>query len=637
LYPGKCIMIFSVHRVLLRLLFRIRHAVRRLAMPQLIIALLLIGTSFLTLSGDIAPLPVLAAPHASQSASSTTSGSVANSVSTVTVAQETASTSSSTSNIPIISTGQPLLSITPSPGITPLIPPTSTSQTTSATTPASTATPTGSAQTGATPLAATATTSQLIFGTNMSLFDAHDQVLTSAPTRTLLIQMGTPIIRMPLRSSLSDAVEEQAAQAIKQIGATPLVILRGAVDSNVLADDTRAINYINTIFGNNTVYYEYGNEEDLAGVKVSQYIASWNSVIPQLQRLAPNGRFIGPVNFQYDANYLRAFLQEANPRPAAVSWHEYTCDVSWAQDVCISHIDNWTKHVSDARAVMNATIKTTLPIMITEWNYAPNATANDGKNNDRSFMTTWTTKALQTLAANNIYAAMQYSVTNTAIPLIDSNNALTTQGSVFQALHHQLMTQGNMTTPIPLPTTAVTPTAVPTATATATPTPSPTAAPSPTATATPSPVVTPSPTATPTPSPVVTPSPSPTATPLPTATPTAKPSPTATPTPTVTPTHVATPSPTASPEATPSPAETPSSTETATPSPTITPTVTPESTVTPTTTPDSSPTATPEGTVTPTPTKTGGKAGTPTVTPSSTATPQPETPTPSTSQVLNVL
>jgi hypothetical protein len=372
--------------------------------------------------------------------------------------------------------------------------------------------------------------SPFIFGTNLGLFDGNDQVLTSSTTRSVLTQMRIPIIRMPVRSGLSDAIEIQASQAIKQIGATPLVILHGAVDTNAMSDNTRVINYINTIFGTSTVYYEFGNEEDLAGVNASRYLASWNSIVPQLKQLAPNARFIGPVNFQYNASYLQTFLQQANPRPDAVSWHEYTCDDSWAQAVCISHIDNWTKHISDARTMMTATIGTALPIMITEYNYAPNATPNDGKNNDAAFMTTWTARALQTLAANNIYAAMQYSVTNTAIPMIDTSGAPTTQGAVFQSLYQALLTQGHLVTPTALPTVAVTPTD----------TPSPAATPSPTAT--PLPATTPTPTATPTPSttgvstPTATPSPVATITPSPTATSTPTVSGTVTPTPTLTPT-----------------------------------------------------------------------------------------------------
>lgn len=291
--------------------------------------------------------------------------------------------------------------------------------------------------------------SPFLFGTNLSLFNSNDQVLSSSTTRTLLQSMHARIIRMPVRSSLSEATEIAAAQMIKGLGATPLLVLRGAVDANVLADNSRIINDMNRIFGNSLVYYEYGNEEDLLGVDVTGYTASWNAIVPQLKRIALNGQFIGPVNFQYDRTYLTTFLQHASPRPDEVSWHEYTCDDSWSSDICISHIDNWTKHISDARAAMAATIGTALPIMITEWNYAPNAVPNDGKNNNSSFMTTWTGKALQTLAANRIFASMQYSCTDTAIPMISSNNTPTSQGMVFQNQYVQMITGGQQPTPAP--------------------------------------------------------------------------------------------------------------------------------------------------------------------------------------------
>ncbi len=289
--------------------------------------------------------------------------------------------------------------------------------------------------------------SPLLFGTNLGLFNSNDQVLTSATTRNLLQQMHVRIMRMPVRSSLSEATEIQAAQTIKNLGAMALVTLRGEVDANVLADDTTIINGMNSVFGNSVVYYEYGNEEDLLGVKVDKYTASWNAVIPKLKQIALNGQFIGPVNFQYDRTYLTTFLQNANPRPDEVSWHEYTCDDSWASDICISHIDHWTNHISDARSAMTATIGTALPIMITEWNYAPNAVPNDGKNNDSTFMSTWTSKALQTLADNGIFAAMQYSCTNTAIPLIDSGGSPTAQGKAFQGVYEQKILGGQQSTP----------------------------------------------------------------------------------------------------------------------------------------------------------------------------------------------
>jgi hypothetical protein len=297
------------------------------------------------------------------------------------------------------------------------------------------------------PISATTPVSPLLFGTNMGLFNSNDQVLNSTTTRTALQQIHVRIIRMPTRASLTEATEIQAAQMIKSLGATPLIILRGQLDKSVLADDIRTVHDMNTIFGRNIVYYEYGNEEDLQGISVDQYTASWNSVIPQLKRIAQNANFIGPVNFQYDHTYLATFLRNAQPRPDEVSWHEYTCADAWSTSLCISHIDRWTDHITDARATMISTLGKQLPIMITEWNYAPDAVPNDGKNNNSAFMNTWTAHALQTLAANRVFASMQYSCTNTAIPLVDANGTITAQGAMLQTQYQNIILNGKLPVP----------------------------------------------------------------------------------------------------------------------------------------------------------------------------------------------
>jgi hypothetical protein len=291
--------------------------------------------------------------------------------------------------------------------------------------------------------------SPFIFGTNISLFDGNDQLLNSTAAQALLPQLHMRIIRMPTRNSLSQATLMQAARIIKDAGATPLVILQGgAVTPNALDYDTQVINNMNTIFGNSTVYYEYGNEEDLNGVSVGSYVASWNSIIPRLQSLAHNAQFVGPVNFQFDPNYLRTFLQQANPHPAAISWHEYTCDVNDDNNTCIANINHWTTHIATARAIMQQTIGSELPIMITEWNFASNASGNDSKSTDSTFITNWTTTALQTLAANRVFAAMQYAVTNSASPLINGNNAITAQGQAFQSAYQKMIVNGQPPTPV---------------------------------------------------------------------------------------------------------------------------------------------------------------------------------------------
>jgi hypothetical protein len=301
---------------------------------------------------------------------------------------------------------------------------------------------------GPTPTPTIEPVSPYIFGTNMSLFDIHDQVLNSAETRALLQQMHMTMMRMPVRENLSTATEVQAAQVIKSLGEVPLLVLPGSRFANALSFDTNIIQAMNQVFGNSPVYYEFGNEDDLHGMPVSGYTSAWNTIVPQLKKVALNGKFIGPVNYQYNHDYLNYFLQHAQPLPDAISWHEYTCDAADAASVCIAHIANWTTHIADARAIMQATVKTLLPIMITEWNYAPDAYANDGKNNDPNFLKTWTTQALQTLAANRVFASMQYSCTNTAIPLITPGNQMTMQGEIFQAQYTQMIVQHQQPAPV---------------------------------------------------------------------------------------------------------------------------------------------------------------------------------------------
>ncbi len=181
--------------------------------------------------------------------------------------------------------------------------------------------------------------SPLIFGTNMSLFASAstDQRLDSPATQKALQQIHVQIIRMPVRPGIPEELEIKAAKAIKQIGAVPLVILNGPLVSDPLSVDRRIVQDMKQIFGNETVYYEFGNEEDLQGVSTQRYVTSWNTIIPQLKHLSPGAHFIGPVNYKYSRGNLTAFLQQAQPRPDEVSWHEYVCGSRSQPAPCIRY------------------------------------------------------------------------------------------------------------------------------------------------------------------------------------------------------------------------------------------------------------------------------------------------------------
>jgi hypothetical protein len=259
-------------------------------------------------------------------------------------------------------------------------------------------------------------------------------------------QMHIRIVRVPVRTKLPNEIELQAVKAVKSIGAIPLIVLNGVRNPNALADDTRMIQDVNSVFGSSLVYYEFGNEDDWNGVTITRYTNGWNTLIPQFKRVALNGKFIGPVSYEYSHDNLTAFLQGANPRPDAISWHEYTCSYKDPANSCLAQLDRWSTHISDARTVMPNILGTMLPIMITEWNYASDQSTqhnglpiDDGKYNNAGFMTEWTTKALRTLAANQVFASMQYSVTNTALSLITLHETLTTQGATLQSLYQTLI------------------------------------------------------------------------------------------------------------------------------------------------------------------------------------------------------
>jgi hypothetical protein len=320
-----------------------------------------------------------------------------------------------------------------------------------ATTPRATSTAAASQPASTPDLNPTGPISPLIFGTNMGLFNDHDQVIQSKDTQSLMQQLHIKIVRVPARKNITSAVFVQALQAIKQVGAVPLVVLNGVQSPDtMLASDITAVKDVSSVFGDTTVYYEFGNEDDYHGIDVTKYTDGWNTVIPQLKKLAPHAHFVGPVSWQYDEPFLVSFLKNAKVQPDEISWHEYTCDLKWTNATCLNNLDKWTKHVSAARKAMATTIGKVLPIMITEWNYTASQSTqsngqpiDDGKYSDQQFMTEWTTKALQTLANNRIFASMQYTVTDTALPMITYNQNITTQGAAFQSLYQKMFPSGS--------------------------------------------------------------------------------------------------------------------------------------------------------------------------------------------------
>jgi hypothetical protein len=283
-------------------------------------------------------------------------------------------------------------------------------------------------------------TNHLIFGANLDR-----QISTSPHAQILAKQLGLRTIRLGDNSNGQLLAEFYSkVQTIKDMGLVPLIILHGGA----IADpeqrrtlDIDMVNKIQQIFGgpDAEVHYELGNENDLnPGMSAKAYTAMWNTLLPTLKPLAPHSWFGGPVNFQQNPTYISYFVHNAHPRPDFISWHEYTCGREAPASHCIKHIDNWTTHVNNTRNAITVNSDPVPPIMISEWNYSPAGIAGDGKSSDPLFLEQWTARALQTLAANNIFASYHFNVEE-ILGLIDNNNNPTVQGQAFHIAHELLI------------------------------------------------------------------------------------------------------------------------------------------------------------------------------------------------------
>jgi hypothetical protein len=220
--------------------------------------------------------------------------------------------------------------------------------------------------------------------------------MNSAAVQTTVRSHGTSYLRMPPRNDWTDAQYLKLLAAIKNVGATPLVIVHGACGGSARND--HRLTLVDSVFPGRS-WVEYGNENDqsCAG-NVSRYIAGWNVDVP---------------------------------RPDAVSWHDYVCSTDDSDEYCLDHIARWRNHATDMASRMT-TAAYRVPAWITECNMDPQADPRYS----RSFIQTWTARALDQwakLEADQLVdVTMLYTMTDQGnFGLFASDGSLTLQGRTF--------------------------------------------------------------------------------------------------------------------------------------------------------------------------------------------------------------
>ncbi len=298
--------------------------------------------------------------------------------------------------------------------------------------------------------------SPFICGTNM-----HSELASDLPATR---QVGVTTIRFGPGPDYS-----QNLVAAMNAGFQPMIILRGceiADPTQRLSANQKMVAEAQQVFGANArVFYEIGNENDLTclpptdppgkALNSAQYTAMWNSMVPQLRQLAPNSWFGGPVMSYPHADYIAGFVHSAEPKPDFISWHEYPCRSNSSRAECMQNTLSWHTQIKDVKSSIAANGDVLPPMMVTEWNYAPDeGVPADDKHGDPVFMHNWTVTALRVLIDNGVYAAYQFNVYVT--PLIGS-----AQGRAFQDICRQIIAGTGGTSSSVAPSDLTYPTAVP--------------------------------------------------------------------------------------------------------------------------------------------------------------------------------
>ncbi len=255
--------------------------------------------------------------------------------------------------------------------------------------------------------------------------------MRSAAVWDILRQVHVQFIRVGLQDGPLTPTEITVLTRIRESCMTPLVLLHLHIS---LSQAQFVVNTFNTYFGNSLVYYEFGNEPDVAFMSPQTYTSLWNQIVPQLKQVALNGEFGGPTVSYPFAGFIGYFMAHARPTPDFISWHKYYCSASMSTSACKADITNTLNR--DVPAIQNA-IRSTghaiPPFIISEWNFAQ---GNIDRTTD--FKETFVSYVFHEMVKHGIFASNQFEATDFDHPwMLVSNDAVTPESIAFKQTFEQ--------------------------------------------------------------------------------------------------------------------------------------------------------------------------------------------------------
>ncbi|WIG59183.1 MAG: hypothetical protein OJF49_001930 [Ktedonobacterales bacterium] len=246
--------------------------------------------------------------------------------------------------------------------------------------------------------------SSLLFGTNDTYEWSSQNLETNPDMRKALRNAGFTLVRSFFPDNASDAVIDQRITTIEDIGAQCLGVITNISNT---AFDKHLVTYL----GPRCQMYEFGNEPDLNNISLSMYLKQWNTLVPQLRRINPTAKFIGPVTATADGknDFMRGFLdgvKSSGILPDAISFHWYPC-WNMSRDDCLSKADSYADVATNIRREVRDTLGKDLPVGISEWNYDPGNPPPD-YGDEASFITQFSQRAIQAMVEAGVAFACQF-------------------------------------------------------------------------------------------------------------------------------------------------------------------------------------------------------------------------------------
>ena len=210
------------------------------------------------------------------------------------------------------------------------------------------------------------------------------------------------------RHPTTDAEIGQRLKTVENSGMNCLGVLESVYDPAF-------VKHVVAYAGNRCNLYEFGNEPDNSSqLNMQEYIQDWNNLVPQLRKINPHAKFIGPAVADY--TQVRVFLDNVKASgvlPDAISFHWYPCVGSDAASSCLAKTSTFEQVTNQVRRWVQNILGQNLPVGITEWNYnADNPPASYGQ--EPMFITQFSISALDSMIRSGLDFANQFDAASDA-------------------------------------------------------------------------------------------------------------------------------------------------------------------------------------------------------------------------------